>query len=104
MFKHKLENLDLVYAPNLDLNVWSKSHSQVPTGVITDSEIKVYFATKDSFQQSRPTFVSLQLDDPTELFYVHDKLALQLGQPGEFDENGAMVGSLIVLGQITHQM
>jgi hypothetical protein len=104
MFEYKWENLGLIYAPNFDLNAWSKSHAQVPTGVITDSEIKVYFATRDSFQQSRTTFVALQLDDPTKLLYVHDEPVLQLGKPGEFDENGAMVGSIIVLDDGTVYM
>ena len=104
MINYKWDDLGLVYTPNFGSNAWSMSHAQVPTAVISGSEIKVYFATRDAFQQSRTTFVKLQLEDPTKIVYVHDKPVLELGQPGEFDENGVMVGSILVLDENTVYM
>ena len=85
----------IFYKPDFVKMEWVKSHAQVPTGLVFDDKIRVYFATRDTFGQSRTTFVDLDnnlavMDAKRPLVPV-----MQLGNPGEFDENGVMVGSIV---------
>lgn len=67
---------------------WMKSHTQVPTPLLLDDRLRVFFSTRSSQGISRVSFVDLDLEDPLRILYLHDKPILELGTAGMFDEHG----------------
>lgn len=79
----------LVYKPEGSL--WfSRTHAQVPFAYKHEDFVRVYFSTRDDKGQSRPTFIDVDYNDPTNVLYIHDAPILELGGPGEYDETGSM--------------
>jgi len=74
---------------------WSQSHAQVPTALLMDDHIKIYYATRDKDGRSLTSFVTVSREDPSKILYVHDRPILELGNPGTHDEDGVMVGSVV---------
>jgi predicted GH43/DUF377 family glycosyl hydrolase len=46
-------------------------------------------------QQSLPTFIDLDRNDPARVLYIHDQPVLDFGRKGTFDENGIMPSSAL---------
>jgi len=69
---------------------WMNSHAQVPTVLVKEDRLRVFFATRPKRTLSLTTFVDLDLQDPSRILYIHDKPILELGRPGAFDEHGIM--------------
>jgi hypothetical protein len=69
---------------------WMHTHAQVPTVLVQEDRLRVYFATRPKPGLSLTTFVDLDRQDPHRVLYVHDKPILELGKPGAFDEHGVM--------------
>ena len=66
------------------------SHAQVPTVLVKEKILRIYFATRPEPQLSMTTFLDVDLENPDKILYVHDKPILELGVPGAFDEHGIM--------------
>jgi predicted GH43/DUF377 family glycosyl hydrolase len=71
-------------------NQWMNSHAQIPTVLVKDKALRIYFATRSEPHLSMTTFVDVDINDPKQILYVHDKPILELGKPGMFDEQGIM--------------
>jgi len=69
---------------------WMKSHTQVPTALVLEDLIRVYFSTRADDGMSRVAFVDLDREDPSRILYLHDRPLLELGEPGMFDEHGTI--------------
>jgi hypothetical protein len=69
---------------------WMNSHAQIPTVLVLEDRLRVYFATRPEAGQSLTGFFDLDLEDPTRLLYLHDRPILALGDDGAFDEHGIM--------------
>lgn len=78
--------------------LWMKSHAQVPTALLLDDRIRVYIAVRPEQQQSLPTYIDLDIKDPSKIIYLHDKPIIELGGVGEFDQYGIMVSDAIQVG------
>ena len=65
-----------------------KSHTQVPTPLLLDDRLRVFFATRSAEGISHVSFVDLDIEDPSRVLYIHHKPVLDLGQAGMFDEHG----------------
>jgi predicted GH43/DUF377 family glycosyl hydrolase len=74
---------------------WSNSHAQVPTLLLLEDRLRVYFATRPAQDLTLTTFCDLDLQDFNKIIYVHDKPILDLGKPGSFDQHGIMPSSVI---------
>ncbi len=74
---------------------WSKSHAQVPTLLLKDDRLRVYFATRPRHDLTLTTFCDLDIKNLERILYIHDKPILDLGQPGTFDQHGIMPSSVI---------
>ncbi len=85
----KIKKGHFIFKPN-GSKAWSISHAQVPFALKMDNHIRVFFATRDSKSRSSVTFVDLDKNNPKSVLYVHDKPVFTHGQPGEFDDSGAM--------------
>lgn len=69
---------------------WMKSHAQVPTPLVCDGYIRVYFSARPERNLSLTTFVDLDAGNPGKILFVNPDPILALGQPGTFDEHGIM--------------
>jgi hypothetical protein len=79
----------LIFRPNNTAG-WMKSHAQVPTPLVGDGFIRVYFSSRPQPDVSLTTFVDLEANDPTKILRVNQTPILELGKPGTFDEHGVM--------------
>jgi len=66
------------------------NRTQVPTPLLLEDRIRVYFSTRDTRGRSYPLFIDVDRDDPTRVIQKHKTSLLSLGEPGTFDEDGVM--------------
>lgn len=69
---------------------WMKSHTQVPTALVLDDRIRVYFSTRPDDGMSRVAFIDIDVNDPSRILYLHERPVLELGEAGMFDEHGTI--------------
>jgi len=74
---------------------WMNSHAQIPTVLVLEDRLRVYFATRPEPTLSMTGFIDLDISDPSRILYLHDKPILPLGQDGYFDEHGIMPNHVI---------
>ncbi len=74
---------------------WAKSHAQVPTLLLKENVLRVYFATRPQPDITLTTFCDLNINNLNEIVYVHDKPILELGEAGTFDQYGIMPSSVV---------
>jgi len=74
---------------------WSRTHTQVPTALVLEDKIRIYYATRDSKSRSLTSFIDVSRDNPENILYIHDKPVLELGECGTHDEDGVMVGCVV---------
>ena len=67
-----------------------KSHTQIPTVLVLEDRLRIYFATRPKLGLSITTFLDVDIKNPKEILYIHDKPILELGEHGMFDEHGIM--------------
>lgn len=75
-------------------NHWMNSHAQIPTVLVKNEVLRIYFATRPEPKLSMTTFIDVDINDPGRILYIHDKPILELGKPGMFDEQGIMPSSV----------
>jgi len=76
---------------------WMQSYAQVPTPLVLEDRLRIYFATRSTPDASgrfisRIGFIDVDRDDPCHILACSDKPALSVGRPGCFDEFGVMPG------------
>lgn len=80
----------VVYKPYEDKE-WAKTHAQVPTiDVVDEKTWRVYYATRDTENRSRISYIDVEAGNPERVLYVHDQPVLSLGRLGTFDDCGVM--------------
>jgi hypothetical protein len=90
----------LILKPNG--NKSSNSHLQVPTVLVKDDCLRVYYAGR--FQSgeykgnSYTSYVDLDLNDFKNILYHHKKPIISFGKPGTFDDEGIMPSEVIQKG------
>ena len=47
------------------------------------------------FLKTKITFLDCDKENPSKIFYIHNKPLLSLGQPGTFDEHGTMMSEIV---------
>ncbi len=95
------QKLGLVYAAN-GAHDWAVSHAYVPTPIVLDEDrIRIYASFRDSNQIGRVGFVDVDSADPRRTLRISDRPALDIGEPGTFDDNGVTPCSIVeVSGKI----
>jgi hypothetical protein len=69
---------------------WLKSHAMLPTPLLLDDRIRVYYTGRDQNGQSRISYVDLERSNPSVVMYVHELPLLELGKIGTFDDSGTL--------------
>jgi len=84
----KWQKHGLIFKPgNAD---WMKSHAQVPTPLVSDECVRVYFSSRPAPNLSLTSFVDLDIQNPARILRLNPSPILELGPPGAFDEHGIM--------------
>jgi len=87
----------LIYQPQGQYE-WNKSHAQLPiVDVIDESRWRIYFASRDTENRSRISYIEVEADRPENLLYEHNQPILPLGKLGTFDESGMMPVGIVNL-------
>lgn len=77
-------------------NRWNHYYCMMPTPILIDGEvIRVFYGTTDDRRFGRTTFVDLDAGNPSRVIEESDKVILDLGEPGTFDDSGAIVSSIV---------
>jgi hypothetical protein len=75
---------------------WMRSHAFVPTPFPLDADvIRVYVAFLDADGVGRVGWVDVRADDPLSVTGISSAPALDLGEPGSFDDNGVTPMSVV---------
>lgn len=69
---------------------WAGTHAQVPTPLLCEDRIRIYYADRYKDGRSYTTYVDLDRTDPSKILYCHKKSILPFGAPGTFDDDGVM--------------
>jgi hypothetical protein len=80
----------LIYAPKGQFD-WNQTHAQLPVvDPIDESRWRIYFATRDTNNQSNISYIECEPGAPENILYEHDRTLLPFGALGTFDESGIM--------------
>jgi predicted GH43/DUF377 family glycosyl hydrolase len=74
---------------------WINTHAQVPTALVLDDRLRIYFAARPRADLSLPGYVDLARDDPSRVLGVCERPILECGRPGTFDADGVMPSSIV---------
>ncbi|MBX3486459.1 MAG: hypothetical protein KF798_00955 [Candidatus Paracaedibacteraceae bacterium] len=83
-----------IFKPSGDF-LWSQSHAQVPSCLVLQDRLRIYYTTRDEQGRSRTSFIDLDQQNPSKILSIHDKPVMELGTSGTHDEDGVMVGCII---------
>jgi hypothetical protein len=77
---------------------WAGSHAQVPTVLVKDDRLRIFYADRTPANQSFTTYLDVARDDPSRVLYLHKRPILPFGRPGTFDDDGVMPAFAIAHG------
>ena len=93
----KWRKLGLVYRPAGNL-WWAREYAHLPTAMVLDDRIRVYYATLDNKRYGRICYVDLDREDPTKVISAPSQPILVPGNPGHFDACGVNPSCIIPRG------
>jgi len=75
---------------------WGLTHCMLPTPIMVSDKIcRVFFGTRNKYNQSSITFADLKIDKSIKLIKYSKKISLKPGKLGHFDDNGVLPSSII---------
>jgi hypothetical protein len=75
---------------------WMNSHAQIPTVLLLEDRLRVYFSSRKVQSESKTTFLDLDIKNPKNILYIHNIPILDNGKAGSFDEHGIMPAAVIL--------
>lgn len=69
---------------------WAGTHAQVPTALPYDDKVRVFYADRYADGRSYTTYLDLDRGDLGRVIHFHKAPILSFGEPGTFDDDGAM--------------
>jgi predicted GH43/DUF377 family glycosyl hydrolase len=99
----KWNKLGLVYAPDKKF-WWNQKYAMMPTPVYMPDtgNIRVYFGTTDKDIFGRTSFIDVDAKQPTKIVNIHEAYILDTGNPGTFDDSGAVPSSVIQVNELQY--
>lgn len=92
----KFKKQGLIYCPSGELG-WNKRFFMTPTPVrLNEDIIRIYGGMRDESGASRIGYIDVGAENPSKVLKISNKPCLDLGKPGTFDDNGVILGSLIM--------
>ena len=91
----KWKKLGLVYGPS-GFADWAQHSALTPTPILlNDDTLRIYAGFRDAKSVSRIGWVDVDAHNPTRVINVCKSPALDIGQPGCFDDNGLILGDVL---------
>lgn len=88
----------LIYGPD-GTSPWAKHTALTPTPITLKKDtIRIYAGFRDDQGVSRIGFVDVEAEDPRIVKRVSKHPALDIGGPGCFDDNGVILGDIVLRG------
>lgn len=85
----------LLFCPD-GQTAWARHSFMTPVPVQMDpTRIRVFGGMRDGGGLSRIGWIDVCADEPTKVLAFSDQPALNLGEPGAFDDNGIILGDII---------
>lgn len=69
---------------------WAGSHAQVPTALVLQDRVRVYYADRFDDGRSYTTWLDLDRGDLSRVLHHNKEPILPFGAPGAFDDDGMM--------------
>jgi predicted GH43/DUF377 family glycosyl hydrolase len=88
----------LIYKPD-GTPVWAQNSALTPTPLLMGDTIRVYAGFRDNKGVSRIGYVDLDADNPSRILSISKQPVLDIGSPGNFDDNGVILGDVVSHGQ-----
>ncbi len=85
----KWEKKGLIYEPINEYG-WICSHAQIPTVLVLEDRMRIYFATRPHVGESYIAMMDVDIENPKNIIKIYDKPVMTPGNQGEFDEHGVM--------------
>lgn len=86
----------LIYGPNRE-HSWAQHSALTPTPILYNKNtIRVYAGFRDSLGISRIGYVDIDANNPSKIKKVSKNPVLDIGIPGTFDDNGVILGDIIL--------
>lgn len=88
----------LIYKPD-GKSVWARNSALTPTPILLNDEIiRVFAGFRDEQGISRIGYVDLDAANPAHIISVSKEPVLDIGSPGNFDDNGIILGDVVKHG------
>jgi hypothetical protein len=86
----------MIYTPRNE-TWWLSKYAMMPTPEYFEDEnkIRVYFGVTDSETFGRTTYIDLNADNPSEILHYPDKILIDIGDIGLFDDSGSIPSSIV---------
>jgi predicted GH43/DUF377 family glycosyl hydrolase len=89
----------LIYKPDGRYG-WACSYAQKPNILVLSDRLRVYYACRparedDGSYTSVTSFIDVDIDNPSDILYIHDKPVMNLGGPGAFDQHAVIPGCIL---------
>lgn len=85
----------LIFNPN-KVSDWQDNTFITPEPyLLNDHIIRIFGGFRDSEGKSRIGYIDVASDNPSQVVGISSQPILELGQPGTFDDNGIILGSVI---------
>jgi predicted GH43/DUF377 family glycosyl hydrolase len=89
------KKLGRIFTPPTDL-AWMTGYASVPLARRLEGDrYRVYFSGRDAQNRSQVGYFELRLGEPARTLRVSQRAVLAPGEPGRFDDSGAMGSSLV---------
>ena len=87
----------LIYVP--DGEGFFKTHATRPIPYqIDDQVLRIYFTSRDFDDRPLPTYVDVDINNPSKLLQINSEPILNFGKAGTFDDSGIHINCLLDLG------
>ncbi len=74
---------------------WASTHAQVPTPLIRNQKMRIFFATRNKEGKAVPIYADYNIENPATILNLKSKAILDLGKPGTFDDSGIMPSCIL---------
>lgn len=87
----------LIYCPSGEGYFKTHAARSIPYR-LNSNILRIFFSSRDYDDRMLPTFIDVEIANPSNVIQVSDYPLLELGQPGMFDDSGLTLGSLVDCG------
>lgn len=90
----KFNKKGFIYCPSGEKD-WMQHSFMTPIAILIEDKIRLFGGIRDINGTSRIGFIDVDANNPSTVLYVNQEPVLDVGQDGCFDDNGAILGSII---------